>query len=203
MIAAYMLTALSGSLMYRIVPALGLGGDTLRRHFARAFPALLVAIAVAQAFGVARVDRQFREMREAALVVDNDHFSACARIYGYSASSLSFAFYNGNLQSGFPYSEQLKELRPENDFWLNIFTGDKPSGELRDWSGARRLPEVLSGYPCAMLRGSRRGALAAFLAAEAPEAVYDISCSTHLEEVFTMGVDCRGRLTGDNGDGAP
>ncbi|MEE1557763.1 MAG: hypothetical protein V1262_17705, partial [Alphaproteobacteria bacterium] len=203
MIPAYMLTALSGSLMYRIVPALGLGGDTLRRHFARAFPALLVAIAVAQAFGVARVDRQFREMREAALVVDNDHFSACARIYGYSASSLSFAFYNGNLQSGFPYSEQLKELRPENDFWLNIFTGDKPSGELRDWSGARRLPEVLSGYPCAMLRGSRRGALAAFLAAEAPEAVYDISCSTHLEEVFTMGVDCRGRLTGDNGDGAP
>ena len=118
-------------------------------------------------------------------------FSACARIYGYSASSLSFAFYNGNLQSRFPYSEQLKELRPENDFWLNIFTSDKPSGELRDWSGARRLPEVLSGYPCAMLRGSRSGALAAFLAAEAPEAVYDTSCSTRQEDVFTMGVDCR------------
>ena len=203
MIPAYMLTALSGPLMYRIIPALGLGGDTLRRRFARTFPALLVAIAVAQAFGVVRVDRQFREMRETAFIVDNDHFGACARIYGYSASSLSFAFYNGNLQSRFPYSEQLKELRPENDFWLNIFTSDKPSGELRDWSGARRLPEVLSGYPCAMLRGSRSGALAAFLAAEAPEAVYDISCSTHLEEVFTMGVDCRGRLTGDNGDGAP
>jgi hypothetical protein len=53
------------------------------------------------------------------------------------------------------------------------------------------------------LRGSRRGALAAFLAVEAPGAVYDASCSTRLEEVITMGVDCQGRLTDDNGDGMP
>ena len=203
MIPAYMLTALSGVLLYRIVPTLGLGGGTVRRCFALVFPALLVLIAITQAFGIARLDRNYRNMRDMGLSVGNERFSACARISGYSASSPSFALYNGNLQAGFPFSKQLKELRPENDFWLNIFTSDKPSGELRDWSGARRLPEVLSGYPCAMLRGSRSGALAAFLAAEAPEAVYDTSCSTHQEDVFTMGVDCRGRLTGDNGDGAP
>ena len=84
-----------------------------------------------------------------------------------------------------------------------ILTSPSPTGELRDWIGARHLPEVLSGYPCALLRGSRRGALAAFLAVEAPGAVYDASCSTRLEEVITMGVDCQGRLTDDNGDGMP
>ncbi len=203
MIPAYMLTALSGALMYRTVPALGLGGDRLRRRFARVFPVLLAAIAISQAFGVARADREFREMRETALAVNNERFGACARIYGYSSSSLSFALYSGNLHGGFSYSEQLKELRPENDFWLNIFTSPSPTGELRDWIGARHLPEVLSGYPCALLRGSRRGALAAFLAVEAPGAVYDASCSTRLEEVITMGVDCQGRLTDDNGDGMP
>jgi hypothetical protein len=203
MIPAYMLTALSGALIYRTVPALGLGSDRLRRRFAHIFPVLLAAIAISQAFAVAGVDRQFREMRETALAVDNERFGACARIYGYSASSLSFALYNGNLQSGFPYSEQLKELRPENDFWLNIFTSPSPTGELRDWIGARHLPEVFSGYPCAMLRNSRKGAITAFLAAEVPGAVYDTSCSTRREEVITMGVDCQGRLTGDNRDGMP
>lgn len=203
MIPAYMLTALSGALLYRIVPALGLGGALARRRFGRVFPVLLALIAIAQAFGVARLDRQFRDMRETALSMDNGRFSACARIYGYSASSPSFALYNGNLQSGFPFSGQLKRLRPENDFWLNIFTGDKPTGELRDWTGGRDLRQVLSHYPCAMFRGSRRGALAAFLAAEAPGAVYDTSCSTRHEEVFTMGVDCQGRLTGPGGDNTP
>ena len=203
MIPAYMLTALSGALMYRIVPALGLGGDTARRRFGHIFPGLLVMIAVAQAFGVARVDRQFQDMRDTALAVDNERFDACARIYGYSASSPSYALYNGNFQSRFPYSEQLKELRPENDFWLNIFTANKPSGDLRDWTGDRDLSQILAQYPCVMLRGSRRGALAAFLATQAPGAAYDTSCSTRQEEVFTMGVDCQGRLTDPGGDGAP
>lgn len=203
MIPAYMLTALSVALMYRIVPALGLGGATARRRFARIFPGLLAAIAVAQALGVARVERRLEDMRETALAVDNERFGACARIYGYSASSLSFALYNGNLQSGFPFSQQLKALRPENDFWLNIFTANKPSGDLRDWSGERDLSRLRSDYPCVLLRGSRRGALAAFLAAQAPGAAYDTSCSTRQEEVFTMGVDCQGRLTEPGGNNTP
>jgi len=203
MIPAYMLTALSGVLMYRIVPALDLGSTIMRRRFGRVFPALLAAIAVAQAFGVAKLDRKFEDMRETALAVDNRRFNACARIYGYSASSPSYALYNGNFQSKFPYSQQLKELRPENDFWLNIFTADKPSGELRDWAGKRDLSGVISGYPCAVLRGSRRGAMAAFLAVEAPETGYETSCSTRQEEVFTMGVDCQGRLAAPGGDNAP
>jgi hypothetical protein len=120
MIPAYMLTALSGVLLYRIVPTLGLGGGTVRRCFALIFPALLVLIAITQAFGIARLDRNYRNMRDMGLSVGNERFSACARISGYSASSPSFALYNGNLQAGFPFSKQLKELRPENDFWLNI-----------------------------------------------------------------------------------
>jgi hypothetical protein len=203
MIPAYMLTALSGALLYRIVPALRLGGALTRQRFGHIFPVLLALIAIAQAFGVVKMDRQFREMREMALSVDNERFSACARIYSYSASSLSFALYDGDFQCKFPFSEQLKQLQPENDFWINIFTSASPSGDLRDGAGPRDLRQVLSSYPCAVFRGSRRGALTAFLAAEAPEAVYDTSCSTRQEEVFTMGVDCQGSLTGDNGDGMP
>jgi hypothetical protein len=203
MIPAYMLTALSGALLYRIVPTLGLGGTRLRQRFACVFPGLLILIVIAQAFGAAKLDQQLQRMSETALSVDNRRFNACARIYVYSASSPSYALYNGNMQSRLPYSEQLKQLQPENDFWLNIFTSPSPSGEIRDWTGARLLSEVLSGYPCAMFRGSRRGAIAAFLAAEAPKVVYDTSCSTPQEEVFTLGVDCQGRLTDPSRDNRP
>ncbi len=203
MIPAYMLTALSGALLYRILPALSLGGATVRQRFARVFPGLLLLIVIAQAFGVVKMDWKFRNMREMALSVDNERFGACARIYSYSASSPSYALYDGDFVCKFPFSEQLKQLQPENDFWINIFTSASPSGDLRDGAGPRDLRQVLSSYPCAVFRGSRRGALAAFLAAEAPEAVYDTSCSTRQEEVFTMGVDCHGRLTDSDRDNTP
>ncbi len=222
MIPAYMLTALSGVLLYRIVPTLGLGGGTVRRCFALVFPALLVLIAITQAFGIARLDRNYRNMRDMGLSVGNERFSACARISGYSASSPSFALYNGNLQAGFPFSKQLKELRPENDFWLNIFwphvwirykagfsrtslgiERDPGNYGLWDWTGSRDLQQVLSHYPCAVFRGSRRRAIAKFLAAEAPESKYDTSCSTPYEGVFTMGVDCQGRLTDSSENNTP
>jgi hypothetical protein len=222
MIPAYMLTALSGVLLYRIVPTLGLGGGTVRRCFTLVFPALLVLIAIAQAFGIAKLGRHYRDMRDTALSVGNERFNACARIYGYSASSPSFALYNGNLQGGFPFSKQLKELRPENDLWLNIFWPhvwirykagisslylgiERDPGDygLRDWTEGRDLQQVLSHYSCAVFRGSRRRAIAKFLAAEAPEIRYDTSCSTRYEAVFTMGVDCEGRLTDHSGNNTP
>ena len=222
MIPAYMLTALSSVLLYRIVPTLGLGGGTVRRCFALVFPALLVLIAITQAFGIARLDRNYRDMRDMGLSVGNERFSACARISGYSASSPSFALYNGNLQAGFPFSKQIERTAAGERFLAQHFLAPRvdslQSGAfphflghrarpgnygLWDWTGSRDLQQVLSHYPCAVFRGSRRRAIAKFLAAEAPESKYDTSCSTPSEGVFTMGVDCQGRLTESSENNTP
>jgi len=144
---------------------------------------------------VVETDREFRAMRAAADALDNDRFAACARIYFLHASGPSFAFYLASHVTGQTFAERLGKQTPGNDFWLeNWWQPD--TVQLRDWYGPRDLGRVLDSYPCAYLRGSFGERARAYLAATAPGVAFDTSCSTGMEFVYTLGVDCAGRVTG-------
>ncbi len=189
------LPSLAAALLYRLLVDLRLGAGPARRRYDGAIGALLALLVVVQAFAVVKTDREFRAMRTAAGALDNDRFAACARIYFLHASGPSFAFYLASHVTGQTFAERLGKQTPRNDYWLeNWWQPD--TVQLRDWYGPRNLGRVLDSYPCAYLRGSFGDRARAYLAEAAPGVAFDTSCSTGGEFVYTLGVDCAGRLTG-------
>ena len=189
------LPALAAALLYRLLIDLRIGAGPSRRRYDGAVAALLALLAVAQAFGVIKTDREFRSLRTAAGALDNDRFAACARIYFLHASSPSFAFFLASHVTGQTFAGRLGKQAPGNDFWLeNWWQPD--TVQLRDWNGPRDLGRVLDSYPCAYLRGSFGERARAYLAEAAPGVAFDTSCSTGKEFVYTLGVDCAGRVAG-------
>ena len=195
MVPSLVLAALAAALLYRLLVGLRLGAGPARRRHDWAVAALLAGLAVAQTFAVIKTDREIRDRRAAAGALDNARFKACARIYFLHASSPSFAFYLASHVTGQTFAGRLAERMPPNDFWLeNWWRPD--TVQLRDWKGPRDLRQVLDSYPCAYVRGTFGGRARAYLARAAPGVPFDAACSTGKEFVYTLGVDCGGRVTG-------
>jgi len=195
MVPSLVLAALAVALLYCLLVSLRLGAGPARRRHDWAVAVLLAGLAVAQTIAVIKTDREIRDQRAAAATLDNDRFKACARIYFLHASSPSFAFYLASHVTGQTFAGRLAERLPANDFWLeNWWRPD--TIQLRDWKGPRDLGEVLDSYPCAYLRGSFGERTRDYLARAAPDVAFDASCSAGGEFVYTLGVDCAGRVTG-------
>lgn len=194
MLPALMLSAPAAALVFRIAVEAD-GAGALRKRAANAMAAgVLVVIGVVHGLGFLELKREFAGLRTAALGLDNNRFSACARVYFLHASSQSFAFYLAGHVTGGTFAERLRARTPANDFWLeNWWQPGRVT--LRDWSGPRNLDDVLVAYPCAYFRGTFGARVRAYLTEALPGARLDDKCSTGAESIFTLGVDCDGRIT--------
>lgn len=193
MVPAYMLMPLAAILFYRFVAGIGWGGETLRRRASVAVALLLAAVVVAQPFAVRRQYVELVQKRAEARKVDNDRFAACTRIYFFPASSPSFALFLGDWWTGGREGAAIARRVGANEYWFeqNIM-------DLRDAHGSRDLAPIVADSRCVFLRGGHPRPIAEFLARHAPDARFERTCSTGEETVFTLGVDCAGKLIPKN-----
>jgi len=154
---------------------------------------LLAGVMAAQLENVHRLDRNLATINDRAQHVDDATFKTCARIYTYPASGQSFALYLADRVTGFQFSNQLKPLNPDNDFWIDDW--DTSEAIFRNWDGPADAVSVVADYPCLLFRGNRYGRIQAFLKQYAPEHAPARSCSTPDEEITVVGVNCQGELT--------
>ena len=119
MVPSLVLAALAAALLYRLLVDLRLGAGPARRRYDWTVAAVLASLAVVQAFGVIKTDRELGEKHMAARAVDNDRFKACARIYFLHGSSPSFAFYLASHLTGQTFAGRLAErkCRPTTIGW--------------------------------------------------------------------------------------
>jgi hypothetical protein len=193
MVPAYMLMPLAAILFYRFVAGLGLGDARLRRRASGAVALALAAVVLAQPFAVRRQYVELAQKRAEARKVDNGLFAACARIYFFPASSPSFALFLGDWWTGGHEGAAVARRVAANEYWFEHNTMD-----LRDAYGSRDLGRIAAESPCVFLRGGSPGPIGEFLARHAPEARFERACATADETVFTLGVDCAGRLKPKN-----
>ncbi len=194
-IPAYMAGALGIVLLHRLVAGLGMGSKKLRSRSAWAFTLLIGILAISQANSVLRLDRELEDKHQVALTVENANFGKCARIYFFPAASQSFALALGDWWTGSRFAANLAGNRPANDFWF-----EQNSWQFRDWQGPKSLPSVLESFPCAFFRGGHPGPISTYIGETVPELKYEVTCSTRDEQIFTLGVDCQGRIKKTVGD---
>ncbi len=195
MIPAYMAGALGIVLLHRLVTGLGMGGEKLRSRCGWAFSLAIGILAISQVNSILRLDRELEDKFQAALTVENANFANCARIYFFPAASQSFALALGDWWTGSQFAASLAGERPANDFWF-----EQNIREFRDWKGPRSLPDVLESFPCAFFRGGHPGPISTYIKETVPEIEYEVTCSTRNERIFTIGVNCQGRIKKPAGD---
>lgn len=190
---ALMLSALAAALVWRIAADLTAAAGRGRRIADAIAIAVLIVVAVVHGRGYVQLKRELGAWHTAATRLDDDRFAACARVYFLHASSPSFAFYLASHVTGGTFVGRLRQHTPANDFWLeNWWQPDRVT--LRDWSGPRSLGDVVAGYPCVYFRGTSGTRIRGYLADALPAVALDDKCSTGAESVFTLGVDCDGRV---------
>ncbi|HEX9701450.1 MAG TPA: hypothetical protein VGA19_01265 [Rhodospirillales bacterium] len=162
------------------------------RWLGRGFAVLLAAVLAAGAFGTVRLAGELAADAKPALAADNDRFRACARVYAYAASSPSFALLLGDYVAGGRFGEQLSQVIPANDFWLEHWW-DQSRVAFRDARGPADMAAALGRYPCVMVRGSHWFVTGPLLKKMAPAQTFDAACSTRDEIIHVRGAGCDGK----------
>jgi len=193
MIPSYMLSALSVVLSARLLWTLASARLPHRISGTHAGFAGLVIILTVQASGLMRLDAHVKNRLDHAQMTNNDTFKQCARIYEFAASSQMYALNLADRVTGFRFTERLRAVTPENDFWIDDWNTREP-WILRNPDGPVALTALRQHYPCLYLRGNRINGLDKYLEREAPGLAYSKKCSTGDEPVYTIGVDCNGAL---------
>ena len=192
LVAGLVLSGLSLALLYAVVAGFGVGSERAR-FWGREIVAILFGVfLLAQGAAVVGQDIELRDWRADAARVDNTRFDQCVRVYFRSASDPSYALLAANRTTGRKLPDLLAAGAPRNDLWY-----DADTRTVRDWYGEADLLEYLAAYPCAMFRGTDRTAIETYLERMLPGLILRDGCSTRRETVLTMGVDCKGELTGN------
>jgi hypothetical protein len=189
MIPAYMMNALTIVMLVRLVSGFNIGGDSFRARGGHVIRGLLCILILAQPFSVKRLDKEQQLKYAEALRVEDNHFSQCARIYVFPASTQSFALALGDWWTGSRFGEKLAQSRPGNDFWFEQNTMD-----FRDWKGSRNVAKVISSYPCVYIRGTHWVHLSNHLKKAAPGFKVSTTCQNRYEKILLSGINCAGKL---------
>ncbi len=191
MIPILVLAPLGLALIYRLWLEMLAPEDRGSRYLRSLFTTLCLALIVAQTLTTVKLSRQFRERAGVATALDDDRFNRCARIFFWSAASPSYALQLGNNMVGNPFSQQLENLYPTNDYWYEIV-----SKTFRDWRGPRDIRQVATSYPCLYARGVYANTLVPELQRLLPNYSFSRACSPQggHETLLTARVDCQGNL---------
>jgi hypothetical protein len=200
MIPAYVLSALALAVLANLLLAWRSEQPRFRVWSQRGVAAVVVGFVLAQGFTVVRLGSELAEVRQISLALDNRRFESCARVYYYAASSPTFALYLSDFVTSVAfdghrldrgYGDRLKMQTPSNDYWLEdwwrpgVFT-------LRNWQGPQDIKTISGRYPCVAVRGEtgRARAVESYLSRMVPHVLFDRSCSTRNEPIFTAGIRC-------------
>ena len=191
MIPVLVLGTLGITLLYRQLVDICSASGAGRRRVTAFFALLCVGLVIAQTLTLVKLDRQFQERANVATDLNDDRFAKCARIFFWSAASPSYALQLGNDMVGNPFSENLRKLRPNNDFWFEVV-----SKEFRDWQSVRDVREIANHYPCIYARGLYPNRILPELNRLLPHRTFVRACSPKggHETILTSGVDCQGTI---------
>ena len=190
MIPAYMLAAISVLLSLRILWAVRPAkfGSQVSGYTIGALIVLIVI--VAQMNGIRKVASHFGALRQHAEELDHRSHPQCARIYNYTSSSPVFALYLADFVTGGRQSKAIKNLVPDNHYWINDWWAWK-STELRDWEGKVNFHKIRKEYPCLIFHGSKRHGAEQFLKNQEPKLLFQNTCISGPEVIKTVGTSCK------------
>ena len=189
MIPSYMLAAISVLLSLRILWAVW--PEKFRgRVSGHSIGALIVMIFIAaQINGIKKVALHFEVLRQHAEKLDYRSNPECARIYNYTSSSPVFALYLADFVTGGHQSKAIKNLSPDNHYWINDWWAWKPV-ELRDWDGKVNFHKIRNEYSCLIFHGSKRHGVEQFLNIQTPKLLFQATCSSGPEVIKTVNTSC-------------
>ena len=157
----------------------------------RSIGALIVMIfIIGQMNGIRKVASHFEALRQHAEELDHRSHPQCAHIYNYTSSSPVFALYLADFVTGGRQSKAIKNLVPDNHFWINDWWAWKPA-ELRDWKGKVNFHKIRNEYPCLIFHGSKRHGAEQFLKKQEPKLLFQTTCISGSEVIKTVGTSCK------------